>query len=269
MKFSFNSKLLLFLFFGFFLSCANPSGSNTEEFSINMISITDGDSLISGAGILIRFSKAIDLNSFKAESIEESITITYADSVGLQMEVIDLEIYKIHSAENVLFDGTPLTFWYDPRNSEIAIFEETTISMPFGTGEGLVINQNMEELTIKSNLSSTDGDILGKDYSILIHGTSSNLQLRAVPNPILPAVTYQDSQKTVVDFIHLQNECQIVIKNRNSDIVKSIGHSGDGIERWDLTGDDGTKIEPGIYQFEINGDSDILKGGILVLPTNQ
>lgn len=269
MKFSFNSKLLLFLYFGFFISCDNPSSSDTEGFSINMISITDGDSLISGAGILIRFSKAIDLNSFKAQSIEKSINIFYSDSVGLQTEVIDLEIYKIHSAENVTFDGIPLTFWYYPRNSEIALFEETTIPMPFGTGEGLVLNQSMEELTFKSKLSSTDGEILGKDYSMMIHSTSSNQQLRAVPNPILPVITYQGSQKPIVDFIHLQNECQIIIKNNYNDIVRSIDHNGDGVERWDLTGNDGIKIEPGIYQFEINGDSDILKGGILVFPTNQ
>jgi hypothetical protein len=86
-KFSFTYKLILFLFLGIFFKYENPSSSDTERLPINMISITDGDSLNNGAGILIRFSKAIEENSFRANSVEKSINITYADCSGLKLFV--------------------------------------------------------------------------------------------------------------------------------------------------------------------------------------
>jgi hypothetical protein len=269
MKISHTLILILLPFLILFHKCGSPTISSDDGIQIDFVSVQDGDSLARGAGILVRFSRAIDLNSLRAQAIEKTADILFADSSGLQLYPINLKIYKIKSSESIILNDSPLTFWYDPRNFEMAFFEETTIQMPFGTGEGFVLNQGSTELIIKSNISAENGEALGKDYKLKINRATSNYQLRAVPNPLYPNITSQGAQSPLLDFIHLPNECQINIKNHNNDLIRSLEHNGDGVERWDLTNTDGTIIEPGIYHFEINENSFLVKGGIIVYPANE
>ena len=131
-------RFFLFLFLILYHGCGNPFGSDKGRISIDWISIQTGDTLNPGAGVLIRFSNDIDLDSFNAQDVQKSDEIIFYDSTGLNTIPILFSIYRIKSSASVIVNNRPLTFWYDPQNFTSALFEETTIMMPFGTGEGLI-----------------------------------------------------------------------------------------------------------------------------------
>jgi len=259
---------ILFLFV-FIYSCGDSTGISREPITIEYVSIQNGDSLNPEAGILIRFSDAIDLNSFNAQNIEQSVTLTYLDSSGIVNYPITLKIYKVHSAQNVLLKGFPQTFWYDPENYVIALFEETTVQMPAGTGEGLNINQDNSQLTINTNITSQNGGLLDEEFNLTINRANTPYQLRAVPNPLLLSYSTQGIIASRVNFTHLPATCQINIYNHNGAIIRSIQHNGTGVESWNLTGNDSLMIYPGIYQFDIVENLKTISGGVFVFPANE
>jgi hypothetical protein len=261
--------LILLLSLVFLFQCRESSSPNEGNISIDFVSVENGDSLNPGAGLLIRFSRPLDLNSFKAQDIRTSDDITYVDSTGLHTYPINLQIYKIESAENVLLNGNPLTFWYDPVHSEITLFEETTIQMPFGTGEGFILSQDSAEVIIKSGISAENGWTLGEEYKLIVHRATSQYHLRAVPNPAYPGMSMQGLQYPRVNYMNLPPSCDINIYDHSGSLIRVLQHNGAGIESWDLTQNDSSLIEPGIFQFEIDENSILVKGGIFVFPANE
>lgn len=269
MKINHHFRLILLLSLFLIFQCREPSSSNGGSLSVDFVSVQDGDSLNSGAGILIRFSAPLDLNSFQAQDIRTSDEITYVDSSGPQTYTINYHVNQIESAQNVLLNGDPLTFWYHPLHHEMALFEETTIQMPFGTGEGFFISQDSAELTIKADIAGENGGILGEDYKLILHRATSPYHLRAVPNPAFPGFSTQGIQYPRVNFFDLPSSCLIHIYDHNQSLIRSLQHNGAGSERWDLTQNDSTFIEPGIYQFEIDENSVIVEGGVFVFPAKE
>lgn len=268
-------KTIYITFFILFLSavlifqCQEPSSANGDSLSINFVSVQNGDSLNPSAGILIRFSAPLDLNSFNAQDIKTSADISYVDSSGPQTFTINFQVYQVQFAENILLNGNPLTFWYDPVHSEIALFEETTIQMPFGTGEGFQISQDSVELIIKADISTENGGTLGEDYKLTLYRATSPYQLWAVPNPAYMDFSNQGLHYPRVNFFNLPSSCFIYIYDHNQSLIRSLQHNGAGSERWDLTQNDSTIIEPGVYQFEIDENSVIVEGGVFVFPANE
>ncbi|NIT59599.1 MAG: hypothetical protein GWN00_26290 [Aliifodinibius sp.] len=236
---------------------------------VEMASIESGDSLSKGGGILIGFNEAVDLRSFGAVSIDTSTKIFFDDTAGNpQTQTILFQVYRIESATNVILDGLPLTFWYDPNSFVMALFEETTVTMPYGTGVGFRINQDSTELILNAHISSKNGVDLGEDFKLIINRARTPYQLRAVPNPIFPIVTNQDTLNPLLHFIDLPVTCKIRIYDQYSIEIKSIQHDSGGVEQWDLTYDYGASFEAGSYQFEIETSLTTIKRGIFVLPTS-
>jgi hypothetical protein len=246
--------------------CGNPIGSDENCISIDWISIQNGDTLNPGTGVLVRFSNAIDLNSFKAQNIQKSVEIIFDDSTGLTTITMHFNVYRIESAAHVLVNGRPLTFWYDPQNFTMALFEETTIVMPFGTGEGLILDQDPSEFIFKSAISAKNGAVLGEDFIVSVHLSNNPFPARIVPNPAFPVYTTKGLQYPSVRFMQLPLSVQINIFDLNHYLMRSLEYQGGGIQQWDLTRDNGTMIEPGIYPFEIFENLRNIKGGIFVFP---
>jgi hypothetical protein len=246
--------------------CTNPSDTNPQNISINYVSVQSGDSLNPGAGFIARFSCAVKLNSFKAQEIQKIYDIDYSDSTGPKSYSINLQVYKIIAAENVQVNGQPLTFWYNPATYEIALFEETTIQMPFGTGEGLVIDQDSTEVIFKAGITAQNGGTLGTDYRLFLNRATNTYRLRVVPNPAYPSFTSQGLQYPRANFNDLPATCVINIYDQANTLMASLQHDGGGVEQWDLIRDNGTNIETGIFRFEIIENAVIVPGGIFVFP---
>jgi hypothetical protein len=131
--------ILLVLSFVFHY-CSTNSEPEIQNLAINEISISDKDSLSPGAGILIKFSNAIDLSSLGADSIYRQFDLYFSSPEGIESKTVNLEVYKIGASQVVQINGAPMTFYYDSRTWCIALIEETTIQMPEGTGDGFYLN---------------------------------------------------------------------------------------------------------------------------------
>jgi hypothetical protein len=84
--------IFFYLLNSLLLNCSKSTESISNSFQIEKVSISNMDSLQVGAGIIIQFSKAIDLNSLDAQFIQTEFGSTA------------LDMYKIESAANVLLN---------------------------------------------------------------------------------------------------------------------------------------------------------------------
>jgi hypothetical protein len=257
---------LIVLMIIFFVYCNDASSPDTGSLTIDYASIQAGDSLNPGAGIIIRFSGPVDLNSFNPQEIQTSYDIIYSDSTGPQTYTIGQQVYKIVSSGSVLVNGQPVTLWYNPATLEVALFEETTLQMPFGTGEGLVIDRDSMQVVFRGGIAGECGCTLGSDYELIFYRTTNTYRLRTVPNPAYPSFTSQGLQYPRVNFNDLPPSCVINIYDLTNTLVKSLQHSGGGMEQWDLIDTNGSPIAPGIFRFEIFNSTGIIPGGIFVFP---
>ena len=266
----FNSAfIIVLLVLTLIFSCSDPSSSNSENLTIAWTSVQSGDSLNQGGGVVIRFSAPLDLNSFNAQAIEQTYEIMYMDSTGPKTVTVNMQVFKIEAAGNILANGDPLTLWYNPSTYEIALFEETTIQMPSGTGEGFIIDQDSTELIIKAGLKAQNGGQQAEDYRLIIYRASGPHRLRVIPNPAYPAVSMHGAGYPMVNFTHLPDSCLINVYDHTGTMAASLQHQGGGSERWDLMHINYTYIEPGIYRYELNENSDIVKGGVFLFPVYE
>ncbi len=263
--------LILVIFLVLLISCNESTSTIENKISIEFVSVQNGDSLNPGAGVIIRFSDAVKLNSFNAQRIDDIYFVDYFDSSQFIKYPVETKIYRLQSSQNVLLNGEPQSFWYDPLNYEIALFEETTISEPSGTGHGLIIDQNNLQLIIKADIVSENGSNLDEEFQLTINHANSTYQLRVVQNPILLTSDSIGLEIIIppVNFTHLPDICEINIYDHNNNLIQTIQHDSDGVEPWNLTRNDSLMIEPGIYQFEIVDNSNIISGGVFVFPAKE
>jgi hypothetical protein len=93
--------------------------------------------------------------------------------------------------------------------------------------------------------------------------TSQLSRVRVVPNPYMVSSLYEEEFLVYrrepirqLKFINLPGQCTIRIFTIDGDIVKVIDHmSGDGTETWNMKGDGGREIAPGIYIYQVKTDS--------------
>jgi hypothetical protein len=84
-----------------------------------------------------------------------------------------------------------------------------------------------------------------------------------VPNPYMISSLYEEEFLVYrrepirqLKFINLPGQCTIRIFTIDGDIVKVIDHvSGDGTETWNMKGDGGREIAPGIYIYQVKTES--------------
>jgi len=269
MKLNYILLSVVFTIVSLLSNCSESTSNIDPKISIEYVSIQDGDSLNPGAGIIIGFSEAIELNSFKYRRIDDIYFVSYVDTQQFIRYPVELKIYRLQSAQNVLLNDEPQTLWYDPINYKIALFEETTVQEPSGTGHGLIVDQNSSQLVIKTDIVSESGANLNEEFQLTINRTNNSNQLRVVQNPILLTPSSQGIILPPVNFTHLPEICQINIFDHSNNLIKTIQHDSSGVESWNLITNDSTMIEPGIYQFDINTNFNIISGGVFVLPANE
>ena len=257
---------LFFLNIWMLICCSDSSSPDNGSLTIDYVSVQEGDSLNPGAGIIARFSGPIDLNSFNAQELQTTYNIIYNDSTGLQTYTISQQVYKIVSAASVFVNGQPVSLWYNPATLEVALFEETTLQMPFGTGEGLVIDRDSIQVVFKAGIAAECGCMLATDYGLNFYRAANSYRLRAVPNPAYPSFTSQGLQYPRMNFHDLPASCVINIYDQANILVKSLQHSSGGVEQWDLLAGTGSPIAPGIFRFEIVDSTETVPGGVFVFP---
>ena len=200
---------IMILCLSFWIQCNDPSGSDGGILSVAWTSVQSGDSLNPGGGVIIRFSGPLDLNSFNAREIEQTFEIMYTDSTGPKTLTLNMQVFKVEEAGNIFANGDPLTLWYNPATYEVALFEETAIQMPNGTGEGFILGQDSTEVVLKAGLKAQNGAEMAEDYRLKIFRATGPYHLRVVPNPAYPAVSTQGIDYPMVNFNHLPESCLI------------------------------------------------------------
>jgi hypothetical protein len=253
-------NLSVISFFVLFLQfcTTNSSEPEVQHLKINDISIANDDSLSHGAGIIIQFSNAINLNSFNADSIYQQFDLYFNGPQGIETSTLDLDVYKIESAQAIQLNNSPLTFYYDPTTWTIALIEETTIQMPEGTGEGFYLNFDENRLNISKNLKDINGNTLENDEQITLYKSISNNRFKSVPNPMYYSTSDMSGK---IMFTNLPAECEISILDINDATLKTVFHSGGATELWDLKDRNNDAVGSGIYRFKIlNSDLEYYNG---------
>ncbi len=240
-----------------FSFCNNSSDPGGSPLTIDHISVGEGDSLSAGAGIVIRFSTALDLTSLDAYTVYQQFQFSLP---GQPPRTANLEVFKILAAQNITLNGAPLTIYYHPAEYSMALIEETTVQMPEGTGEGLVLNAGQNILTISANIQDRDGNTFESGFEITLYRSESAVNFKAVPNPVYSA----PGGSAGIMFTNLPQECQIYIYDTRDNLIKEIAHSGAVSEMWDITNQNDVPIGSGIYSFRVENQDIIFTKGVCV-----
>jgi hypothetical protein len=87
--------------------------------------------------------------------------------------------------------------------------------------------------------------------------------IKVVPNPYVAASLFEPEYGELrreperqIQFINLPNECTIYIYTIDADLVRTINHSSlNGTAIWDLKGEGGREVAPGIFIYVVKSDN--------------
>jgi hypothetical protein len=88
-------------------------------------------------------------------------------------------------------------------------------------------------------------------------------KIKVVPNPYIAASLFEPEfgelrrePERQIQFINLPNQCDIFIYTIDADLVKTIRHDAlNGTATWDLKGEGGREVAPGIYIYVVKTES--------------
>jgi len=254
---------LYFLIPLLFISILSATEIEDDFLEITYHSISNNDTVQIRSGLVLSFSKLIDLVSLNAVSINY-ISYYYEDEYHT-----DSTKMFIQSSQNITLNGTPLSFWYDSETYSCAFLNESTVTYPDGTGIGFPIVES--NTFIIQNIVGLDSSIMNGDFELAFYNVDEG-GYNVVPNPFVYPAIWGSGYEPNIYFIHLPVTCTIYIFTIEGDTVNYIEHDSgpmDGTENWVLEDLNGDIITSGIYLWGIEtSEFNNFKNGVLftVLP---
>jgi hypothetical protein len=181
------------------------------------------------------------------DSIWVKALVTYAsvqlkDSLGRKVESLNMQ-----SGEAIPGPGFELTISWNLTTPPVkgTTFRIRTMKQKPAT--------YLDKVTFTTAAASTNAQTVASELS----------RVRVVPNPYLVSSLYEEEFLVFrrepirqLKFINLPPQCTIMIFTIDGDVVKTLNHaSSDGTETWNMKGDGGREIAPGIYIYQVKTDT--------------
>ncbi len=160
---------------------------------------------------------------------EQGTPVKYADMIWI-------------AGENIIEESPAPNVWLEEGNPW---------KPDYGWKDGDYIIITPERWYVDGDSWVADLSLLGKPTEI----TKENLEeVKVVPNPYIVHSEFNETaNNSLLQFIHLPQDCQITIYSITGEYVTSFEHHDEyfGYEYWDLRTDNNQEVAPGLYIFRV------------------
>ncbi|MEM8558227.1 MAG: hypothetical protein AAGG50_10430 [Bacteroidota bacterium] len=238
--------------------------SNTEEpqvLSIASTNLGDDGALQNGGGLLVRLSAPLDTATLGYWSlIDEGVRFFTGEDGEPARQTWPSDVWGVRDAEQVTFDGSPASFWYDPATATLAFFRETTEFNP----EGVIGGWQAGTLQFGPELRSIDGRAFGDDNTLVIERLPAPdfLDLvQAVPNPASFTTAYgRGPDERIIRFVNLPPASTITIVDPSGGVAATVSNGSMSVASWFAPQD-----QSGIFTYRVESEAGVAEDRVLVL----
>ncbi|MEO1479020.1 MAG: hypothetical protein AAFV01_10620 [Bacteroidota bacterium] len=261
MRFAYFTIIVTGLAVGLLAGC-DSGAEDPQVLSVVSTNLGDDGALQNGGGLLVRLSAPLDTATLGYRSLtdEGGRLLVGEDGEPPTLLTWPSDIWGVQDAEQVTFDGSPASFWYDPATATLAFFRETTEPNPEGVRGGWQAGT----LQFGPELRSIDGLAFGDDDALAIERLPALdfLDLvQAVPNPASFTTAYGRSpDERIIRFVNLPPSSTITLVDPSGGVAATVSSGSMSVADWFAPQD-----QSGIFTYRVESEAGVAEDRVLVL----
>jgi hypothetical protein len=249
--------------------------------TIATVTVTDSSKTKSYRyGLFFKSAKTFDLVNLTTDvTLKEDVTYksggTYSvDGIKIKLTDPDPAAAADYLPKADDFISVNFSVYCVKNNKDTVISPRTLLFDKLqATSDGVIFSINELSDGITPNLQDYYKFAIKKSAIDQTVVTNNLNKIKVVPNPYVVSSLYEPEYGELrkeplrqIQFINLPTVCTIYIFSVNADLVKTLHHnSTNGTETWDLRGEGGREIAPGIYMYVVDANGTKFKSRFAVI----